>query len=455
MFCKLPRPTVTEFFLRTSSVVILTLQAVILDWYLVHYGGNIHAFGWIAADIVVIGIFLLSYVYADLYFKQNQIKQNSGNKAPRRHRRRRKKEETRTDDPNEPKSEISDDHDSTRISLHPFTDAEFDDRENGDASTDELDGSAPPDAVDWEYKYEPTMAELFEEAEKSDEEDADNQKRTAVAEVNRLDADNHSKTSTASSISIFPDVAEAYHTLQGQLKVRDDKIISGLSVGRIRRKYKLGALPLAYISWAVYAGVLIAKMQVILVTFGSTLNPNMLFGSNMLELAFVSTAGVFAFVVSGHKRIPRHQKGQKTVIDYMKGRVLMDIIDSVELLEYVYEAGSKEAAHNNIGPALKITILVLISIQIFLPSVGLYQLSATNFAHKNPPMIWTMIHQMLNLFLENAPYLIIRIYMWANNLFTESTFVFIAKNIFEITMNDWDFIVWLRIWIYSKFFRKN
>ncbi|GAU94150.1 hypothetical protein RvY_05976 [Ramazzottius varieornatus] len=136
----------------------------------------------------------------------------------------------------------------------------------------------------------------------------------------------------------------------------EDNRVRSLDVGTIRKKYKLGSLPLAYLSC--------------------------FFGSKMLELAFASTAVVFALVVSSHKKALK-KTHQKPVIRWMQNHVMLDMLDSVEMLEFLYENSAE--SHRKIPECVKSTILAFVTIQLLLPSVGLYQLSATNFAHENPP----------------------------------------------------------------------
>lgn len=404
-------PTATEFCLRSLTIIIVVLQSVILDWYLVHYGGNGQAIGWVAADIVVVVVFILSFIYADLYFKQNQ-QQPRGTK---------KGEENAE---GEAQPHITGSTERMESPKNGETDAKDVEKAIAEGKRrSQLNGNLHINSPNENEPLKPD-SEFLEDFEADNEDpDQDYQSMSAV---------------------------QKYNSVQKKRTILDDHLMSSLKVGPIRKKYHLGALPLAYLSWALYSSVLIAKMMVTFFSFGELLDSNLLLGSNMLELAFVSTAAVFALIVSSHKQIPRGQKLQKTVIAYMQGRVLMDIIDSVELLEFVY-APDVDKSQPKIEPAVKIAILVLVAIQVFLPTLGLYQLSATNFAYDQKDTVlsgfWTMLHQMLNLFLENIPFLVIRIYLWSNNQFTESTFVFITKNVFEIVFNDWDFIIWLKLWI--------
>ena len=102
--------------------------------------------------------------------------------------------------------------------------------------------------------------------------------------------------------------------------VAEDDRVANLRLGRLRKKYKLGALPLTYIGWTLYALVLVAKMLVIFLTFGEKLSVHEVLGSNMLELAFAMTAAIFALVVSGHKSVPKNTH-QKPVIRWMQNHV--------------------------------------------------------------------------------------------------------------------------------------
>ncbi|XP_055351519.1 uncharacterized protein LOC129597854 [Paramacrobiotus metropolitanus] len=389
IFC-LPLPTIGECFHRAASLVTIILQAVILDWYLIYYGSQA-SYGWIAADCIVAATFVVSYVYADLYFKSQSCEKDAVS-VPLR---------------------------AVAISADDTNKTVANEQEEDNRN---LTANDNVDDADDGYHQE---------------------QHEDICRVIGEDSNAHNNRNVAENI----DLSDRLN------KARDDKKMQHLKAGRLRTKYHLGALPLAYISWAIYSSILIGKMLVILLRHGQQLDVKLLFKSNMLELAFVSTACVFAFVVLGHKQIPRGQEQQRAVISYLTGRVLMDIIDSVELLNFLYDDGHAEQP--KMQPAVKYAILLFVSIQIFLPTIGLFQLSGTNFAHDRPRKIWKMIHQMLNLFLENIPFLTIRIYLWSMNQFTESTFVFIVKNVFEITMNDWDFVRWLQTWITTKLSRRE
>lgn len=185
-------------------------------------------------------------------------------------------------------------------------------------------------------------------------------------------------------------------------------------------------------------------MLVIFLTFGDDLDANLLFGSNMLELAFVSTAAIFGLVVASHRKVPKSQVNQRNVISYMQNQVLMDIIDSVELLEFLYEDEPQPEKHPKLELHVRNAILAFVVIQLVIPTLSFYQLSATNFADQDPKLFWSMLQQFCNVFGENIPFLVIRIHMWKNNQHTESTFIFITKNVMEICTNQWEFVGWGR-----------
>ncbi len=100
----------------------------------------------------------------------------------------------------------------------------------------------------------------------------------------------------------------------------ENERVANLRVGKLRKKYKLGALPLTYIGWTLYALVLVAKMLVIMIMFAYKMDVHEVLGSNMLELAFALTAAIFALVVSGHKSVPKNTN-QKPVIRWMQTHV--------------------------------------------------------------------------------------------------------------------------------------
>ena len=64
---------------------------------------------------------------------------------------------------------------------------------------------------------------------------------------------------------------------------------------------EIAALPVMYIGWLVYSGLLVAKIVAIFKTFGPSLDGKTFWGTNELEFLITGTAGIFAFFVASKK----------------------------------------------------------------------------------------------------------------------------------------------------------
>ncbi|GAU92387.1 hypothetical protein RvY_04472 [Ramazzottius varieornatus] len=379
----------STFLVRAVSVILVITQGGILDWYLGYYGGTT-VVGWIVADALVVALFIASYLLADTYFEHLQqfVVQAVIQHSPIDHF---EDAVLRLDhDYPRPPSGILQAHDARQRA--------------GDY----------PNGV-----TKPFKTELNDDAVSS-------AKSTVTQRIKNDYTIEEPELSGLDECDIC------------RVRRRAQKHAALLQIGHFRRKYNLGALPLSYVSWAFYSIILTSKMLVIFLTFGDELNERLLFGTNMLELAFVATAGVFGLVLVSHRKVPKKRANQRLVINYMQNQALMDIIDSVEMLYFLFD----HSPDQKLNVYVRNAILALVSIQLIIPTLGLYQLSTTNFADQQMKMFWSMLQQFINVFGENVPFLVIRIYMWTKNQHTGNTFVFVAKNIVEICTNQWDFVGW-------------
>ena len=369
--------TCSQFLVRVISISLIIIQAGILDWYLGYYGGKT-VVGWLIADVFVLALFIASYLLADSYFKQL-------------HERL-----IQTDVENPSFAQFEDAVLRLDNTLTNGESTNNDEHLNGN-----LHSTSPSKSNVKQRIKNDGKSEEIDEPEWSGFSECD------ICKVRR-------RASQSAALQ---------------------------QIGHSRRKYKLGALPLSYVSWAFYSIILISKMHVIFLTFGDELDERLLFGTNMLELAFVATAGVFGLVLVSHRKVPKKKISQRLIINYMQNQALMDIVDSVEMLYFLFDHGSDHVLNIHVRNA----ILALVSIQLIIPTLGFYRLSMTNFADEKLKMFWSMLQQFINIFGENVPFLVIRIYMWTNNQHTGNTFVFVAKNIVEICTNQWDFVGWGRV----------
>lgn len=74
-------------------------------------------------------------------------------------------------------------------------------------------------------------------------------------------------------------------------------------------------------------------------------------------------------------------------------------------------------------------IIALASVNIMLPAVTIYKLSASNFGRTyNVPL--ETLYKVLHLLLVNLPFLAFRIYLW--QMFSTDTAIFMIKNVYAI-----------------------
>lgn len=79
--------------------------------------------------------------------------------------------------------------------------------------------------------------------------------------------------------------------------------------------------------------------------------------------------------------------------------------------------------------ALENCVIALASVNLVLPAITIYKLSASNFGRVyNVPL--ESLYKFLHLLLVNVPFLCIRIYLWS--MFSTDTAIFMIKNIYAI-----------------------
>ncbi|OQV24084.1 hypothetical protein BV898_02038 [Hypsibius exemplaris] len=186
-------------------------------------------------------------------------------------------------------------------------------------------------------------------------------------------------------------------------------------------------LPLAYIGWLVYSGLLVARIVMIFKTFGSTISGEEVWGTNMLEFVIGGTAGIFAFLLATVDRKPT--PSQKVCLKFLQHHVLLEIIDSVEFLTILFTAEHKLTLPGYVYDL----ILAFSCINMILPTLGLYQLSATNFKRAKPRENFYILQTILSTIFGNLPFLIIRVVLWSEHKFTNALFV--MKNIIAMVQN--------------------
>ncbi|GAV06976.1 hypothetical protein RvY_16880 [Ramazzottius varieornatus] len=207
------------------------------------------------------------------------------------------------------------------------------------------------------------------------------------------------------------------------------------STGEVWDNSNIAALPIEYLIWLPYALVHVSKITAIYTTFGPTLDKNETWGTTMLDVALTLTAVFFAFLVTTtHHKVPTSSE-QKGVIRWMQNHAILDILDTVEILGYLFE----NQEQLSIDKGSKAAVLTFVSINLLLPLLSLYQLSERNCEKKKPNNNLCTIQQLLSSLFGNLPFLVIRIYLWHSRSHAEGSFIFVLKNSFGIANNSYDF----------------
>lgn len=193
----------TELLIRSLSIILVVVQAGLLDWYLVHYGGKA-ALGWIISDIWVLIAFVASYIYADNYFKQSPT----------------------TDEETPPQPPPTTDK-STRKKKKPATDPDINNRNN------KIDLIVKP------KNFQPMLAVHDEDIYSLDENVQKDAKVQDSKEEDKTEEEDIDENSEWDKFEGYQDLK----TKELEAEILEHERLKKLRVGTIRTKYNLGALP--------------------------------------------------------------------------------------------------------------------------------------------------------------------------------------------------------------------
>ncbi|XP_031555909.1 transmembrane protein 121B-like [Actinia tenebrosa] len=186
-------------------------------------------------------------------------------------------------------------------------------------------------------------------------------------------------------------------------------------------------LAFAYIAWLVYALHLVPQVATLFRTKASKLDEKtMVFGPNMLKMCLCITPALFLFLLFAHHD-SKPRTSRKFYLEKLSGAVTLDLFDSVEMLEYLFE---KDAVPDSVN----IAILIFSCINFFLPVFALYELKHNKF-HANgqvSPLSFKIFYICSFLFFVNVPFLVIRLILWHSYHLDIS--VLLAKNALAIVL---------------------
>ena len=93
-------------------------------------------------------------------------------------------------------------------------------------------------------------------------------------------------------------------------------------------------LKFAYIAWVVYAIHLIPQVATIFTH--NVFEEELVFGANMLKMNLCLTPMLFLFLIYAHHDTKSHSR-QKHSLEKITAAVTLDLFDSVEMLDYLFE----------------------------------------------------------------------------------------------------------------------
>lgn len=186
-----------------------------------------------------------------------------------------------------------------------------------------------------------------------------------------------------------------------------------------------GPLPLGYFAWLVYSCLLAARVAIIYKDIAFKLNEEDFFGPNTLKFSISSAAFVFLFLLLTHHNAEMDSL-RKIFINELTGTVVFDVLDSVDILDVLFD----HEAIEDFPVHLDTAIISVACINFILPTIPLATLSSTHFGHKKAPREIIFLHKMLLVFLVNLPLLIIRLLLW--HVLSKEISVFPVKNLIVI-----------------------
>ena len=189
---------------------------------------------------------------------------------------------------------------------------------------------------------------------------------------------------------------------------------------------KLGVLPLSYVSWLFYTGILLAKVMMIFKSdIPDHLKSDDVFGPQLLQVTIATSGIIFLLLVEGHNWAPRDSP-RYTYVTSLCAKTGIEILDTVNLLALLLV--------NETAMVLTFTlenvVLVLCSFNFILPTLAVYKLSLSDLISERMSLPLKIVYNLLHLCLIDIPYLAVRMYLWT--AYAHNASIFLMKNVFGI-----------------------
>ena len=146
----------------------------------------------------------------------------------------------------------------------------------------------------------------------------------------------------------------------------------------------------------------------------------------MLKMNLCLTPMLFLFLIYAHHDAKSHSR-RKYYLEKMTAAVTLDLFDSVEMLEYLFDK-------DKITIELENAILAFSCMNIFLPTFALFELKYNKFHESGEisPISFKFIYICSFMFFVNVPFLVLRLILWHGYQLDVS--VLLAKNALAIVM---------------------
>ncbi|KAK3595601.1 hypothetical protein CHS0354_009557 [Potamilus streckersoni] len=181
-----------------------------------------------------------------------------------------------------------------------------------------------------------------------------------------------------------------------------------------------GSLPLAYFAWFLYSTFLAARVAIIFKHFAWEFNEKEFFNANTLKINISLASLIFVLLLMSHHDAELDTR-RRRYIEGLTATVVFDILDSVDVLDTLFEENSVQEL-----PNFETAIISIACINFILPTLPLMILSRSHFGHKITPNDIEILHKLLLVFLVNLPLLVIRLILW--HVLQEEISIFPMKN---------------------------
>lgn len=211
-------------------------------------------------------------------------------------------------------------------------------------------------------------------------------------------------------------------------KLSPSRLINGYSTSTF------GVLPLSYLSWFFYAGILIGKVAVIFKSkIPEELKATSFFGPQLLQITIALAAIVFLLLAESHNWA-KHRSPRYHFVTSTCAHSGMAVLDTVALLSVLLPTRNGRITE---PPDYLLDIILFLGlINLLLPAIALHRLGLSEpTAEKCQTKLllpFSVIHDLAHLILVDIPFLLVRGYLWIGH--GQHTSLFMMKNVLGIIM---------------------